>query len=298
MVQYGLNVTIPILSNETYGAANNTFWELINKWHTLAPAVNDLGGSGYYFLVTNYDLAAENITAHIFVAYMFFFGQKDTKKVDALFKPLNEWLYTAVGTPESGLVSQIISPPAPASTYLKTLPSTLSDQGGTGILGSRLLSRELLSTASGVQKSTEALREIDYLGGFLLGHYVAPGPKPVDSAAHPAWRKAITHIVIAAGWEPGDSFAKQSEVKTLMTTGLVPLLKGLDLDSKTGKQTMGAYVNEADKEEANWQDSFWGDKYPRLKKLKAKYDPNGVFWCRPCVGSEDWDLDGICKVPQ
>ena len=82
-----------------------------------------------------------------------------------------------------------------------------------------------------------------------------------------------------------------------MTDFLVPQLKKLDYNTKTGKQTMGAYVNESDREDSAWQDSFWGDKYGRLKKIKVKYDPNGVFWCKPCVGSEDWDLDGICKAP-
>lgn len=295
MVQYALNVTIPILPNGTAGTANDTFWELVNRWHTMAPALNDLGGSGYYFLVTNFPIPELKITAHVFVGYLLFFGQNDTMGVEKLFKPFHDWLYKAVGTPESGMVSSLISPPAPATKYFGNLPTTLGGQGETSILGSRLLSRELLSTPSGVQKSTDALRHIDLLGGFLLGHYVTPGPKPVDSAAHSAWRKAITHIVISNGWRPGDSFQRQAEIKNLMSDFMVPRLKSLDYDTKTGTQTMGAYVNEADKGELNWQDSFWGEKYGRLKKIKAKYDPNGVFWCRPCVGSEDWDLDGICK---
>ena len=292
MVQYALNVSIPILPNKV-GTANNTYWELVNRWHTLAPAVNDLGGSGYYNFVTNFQLPG--ITAHVFVGYLFFFGQKDTKGVAKLFKPFHDWLYKAVGTPESGLVSPLISPPVPATNYLGTMPTTFDGQGGNSILGSRLLSRELLSTPSGVQNATDALRYIDYMGGFLLGHYVAPGPKPVDSAVHSAWRKAITHIIISNEWAQGDSFERQDEFKHLMSDLMVPRLKSLDYDPKTGTQTMGAYPNEADKGELNWQDSFWGEKYGRLKKIKAKYDPKGVFWCRPCVGSEDWDLDGICK---
>lgn len=297
MVQYALNVTIPIIPTDPPGTANKTFWEMVTRWHTMAPAVNDLVGSGYYYLITNYPVPEYNISAHVFVAYLFFAGQKDTKKVEELFAPLTEWLYKTVGTPETGLVSQIIIPAGPATDYFSTLPPTLYDQGGTSVLGSRLLSRELLSTPEGVQKVTDTLSEINNLSGFLIGHYVTPGPKHVDSAAHSAWRRAITHIVTSVGWEVGTSFDKQAELKSLMTDTLVPMLKELDKDPKTGKQTMGSYVNEADKEEMDWQDSFWGEKYGRLKKIKAKYDPHGVFWCRPCVGSEDWDLDGICKLP-
>jgi hypothetical protein len=37
-------------------------------------------------------------------------------------------------------------------------------------------------------------------------------------------------------------------------------------------------VWETDYFEANWQDSFWGDSYPRLKRIKQKYDPDGLFF--------------------
>ena len=36
-------------------------------------------------------------------------------------------------------------------------------------------------------------------------------------------------------------------------------------------------VWETDYFEANWQDYFWGDNYARLKRIKQKYDPDGLF---------------------
>lgn len=40
----------------------------------------------------------------------------------------------------------------------------------------------------------------------------------------------------------------------------------------------GAYWNEADRFEPNWEQSFWGiENYNRLKTIKEKYDPNGRF---------------------
>jgi FAD/FMN-containing dehydrogenase len=48
----------------------------------------------------------------------------------------------------------------------------------------------------------------------------------------------------------------------------------------------GSYVNETDYFEADWQRSFWGDNYPRLLAIKRKYDPQGLFSCHHCVGSE------------
>jgi hypothetical protein len=57
----------------------------------------------------------------------------------------------------------------------------------------------------------------------------------------------------------------------------------------------GSYVNEADYFEPNWQQQFWGESYQRLSEIKGKYDPEGLFFCHHCVGSERWSKDGLCR---
>ena len=57
----------------------------------------------------------------------------------------------------------------------------------------------------------------------------------------------------------------------------------------------GSYVNETDYFEPDWQRSFWGENYQRLLQIKQKYDPEGLFYCHHCVGSEQWTSDGLCK---
>jgi Berberine and berberine like len=59
----------------------------------------------------------------------------------------------------------------------------------------------------------------------------------------------------------------------------------------------GTYANEADPDSPDWQRSFWGSNYERLFEIKKKVDPEGLFYCRACVGSEMWeDVDGVlCK---
>ena len=61
---------------------------------------------------------------------------------------------------------------------------------------------------------------------------------------------------------------------------------------------MGAYVNEANAYQPDWQETFWGSNYPRLLKIKREMDPDDVFWCHPCVGNERWqEVDGqLCRV--
>ncbi|MDF1796830.1 MAG: FAD-binding protein [Coxiellaceae bacterium] len=57
----------------------------------------------------------------------------------------------------------------------------------------------------------------------------------------------------------------------------------------------GSYVNETDYFEKNWQQAFWGDNYKRLYDIKQQVDPNGLFYCHHCVGSELWNQHGMCK---
>jgi len=57
-----------------------------------------------------------------------------------------------------------------------------------------------------------------------------------------------------------------------------------------------SYVWETDFFQPNWQDAFWGENYSRLRTIKDKYDPAGLFFLHHGVGSEDWSADGFTRV--
>ena len=59
---------------------------------------------------------------------------------------------------------------------------------------------------------------------------------------------------------------------------------------------VGSYVWETDYFQPHWQDAFWGENYARLLAVKAKYDPDGLFFLHHGVGSEDWSWDGFTRV--
>ncbi|HEY2751507.1 FAD-binding protein [Phenylobacterium sp.] len=57
-----------------------------------------------------------------------------------------------------------------------------------------------------------------------------------------------------------------------------------------------SYLSETDYFEADWQAAFWGDHYPRLKEIKRRYDPDGLFFVHHSVGSETWSPDGFART--
>jgi FAD/FMN-containing dehydrogenase len=58
----------------------------------------------------------------------------------------------------------------------------------------------------------------------------------------------------------------------------------------------GSYVAESDYFERTWQSSFWGRNYPKLARVKRKYDPTGLFFVHHGVGSEAWSADGFTRL--
>ena len=58
-----------------------------------------------------------------------------------------------------------------------------------------------------------------------------------------------------------------------------------------------AYVSESNFFEKDWQRSYWGTNYERLRAVKRQYDPDGLFFVHHGVGSEDWSDDGFERRP-
>jgi len=57
----------------------------------------------------------------------------------------------------------------------------------------------------------------------------------------------------------------------------------------------GSYVSESDYFIRDWRRAFWGSNYARLREVKQRYDPEGLFTVHHGVGSEDWSADGFTR---
>ena len=58
----------------------------------------------------------------------------------------------------------------------------------------------------------------------------------------------------------------------------------------------GSYVSESNFFNRDWQEDYWGVNYSRLRLIKKKYDPDGLFFVHHGVSSEEWSADGFTRL--
>ena len=106
-----------------------------------------------------------------------------------------------------------------------------------------------------------------------------------ETSTNPAVYSAAALAIIAASDEgyPGVAGRQPNRAEGEEQRAQVTAAMRIIRDATPGA---GAYVNEADYFEPDWQQSFWGENYPKLARIKRKYDPDGLFTCHHCVGSE------------
>ena len=92
-------------------------------------------------------------------------------------------------------------------------------------------------------------------------------------AVNPSLRTGITSLSCWMNWvDPGkeDHFVHIGEHLT-------------DQLIKFGK---GTFLNEPSYYLPNWKQALWGGHYDRLLAIKRKWDPDNIFTCHHCVGSD------------
>jgi hypothetical protein len=157
--------------------------------------------------------------------------------------------------------------------------------GVSSLLSSRLMPRHLFTSNSSIAPLVDAVLHgiekgqdlIDVSATQIVFETPVSTPDTDNkTSAHPAWRDAIWHVINVAEWETPLSPAKLKNV----STGFLDMLEPVKALTPGG----GSYVNEASYAEPEWQQTYFGDYYPRLLKVKEEYDPDHIFDCWKCVG--------------
>lgn len=117
-----------------------------------------------------------------------------------------------------------------------------------------------------------------------------------DTATNPAVLSAFALAIIAGGGPPVYPGIPGHEPDlTASRKDAVKIDKAMDELRKIVADA-GSYVSESNFFDRSWQRSFWGPNYPRLRAVKAKYDPAGLFFVHHGVGSEEWSADGFARL--
>ncbi|KAH7380170.1 hypothetical protein BKA66DRAFT_512927 [Pyrenochaeta sp. MPI-SDFR-AT-0127] len=273
------------------------FWDLVAYIMSEFPRLKEGGMQGYSMLLPPGAIPGLDMKVSWTWLWGFNLYGKPNGTAEALFAPIVEKL-----NPLNGSTIVFSSSVESYPDFFSLWNSTIGDEAvavGGATLGSRLLPAESLEDPERLSKVLQNLTTPSEghvtTGQILQPHFVANNETGRDGSVSvtPAWGDAVLHFIIAEGFPDKDTFSEAQPVFKRMTYEHVAALKSLAPES-------GAYQNEADPFDPNWQYDFFGPNYARLRKIKENYDPESVLWCISCVGSETWAPDEsgrLCKVP-
>lgn len=121
-----------------------------------------------------------------------------------------------------------------------------------------------------------------------VGTWNPPYLRGGSNAVNPAFRTAVMRLAAEFSWFGTDGATLAKKKQDALKAGIA--LKMVNPDG-------GTYANEADPSDPDWKKNFWGSNYERLAAFKAQVDPEGLFYCRACVGSDLWEDNAgvLCK---
>ncbi len=204
--------------------------------------------------------------------------------VQPLYSSLNK-LGIAVVNPRNPTVS---------ISYSYIARTGQGDSPGNVRFSSRLWPRVNWDNATIFNATFESIRELVEGGYTFHSINLAPTTKAAGypgriNSISPTWRNAIMHSTI---FPPGVRGGSAQAVKVSQAR-LKPYMDKIRAVTPTG----GSYVNEADVEEPNWQQAFYGASYTRLLEIKKNHDPWGLFWAPTTPGSEAWSVTTADGLP-
>jgi hypothetical protein len=164
------------------------------------------------------------------------------------------------------------------------------------LFGSILISNSMFNSSQGPREIAENFAHFPLLPGDLLftsnlGGRVSESQDEAisETSMHPGWRSS-SQLLTYVRYVGGLSVERKESALFDLTNVQMPHLYSLEPDFNV------SYVNLPDPNQRDAPRIFWGKNYDALLRLKQIWDPEQIFLTRSGVGSEDWDVEGMCKL--
>ena len=118
----------------------------------------------------------------------------------------------------------------------------------------------------------------------------------LDTAMNPAVTEAFALAIIADGESPAYPGMQRAPLDLAAAHRDARAIDAATEALRKVAPQPGSYVSESNFFNASWQQAYWGEHYPRLRAVKKKYDPEGLFFVHHGVGCEEWSADGFTRV--
>ncbi len=259
------------------------FWQAFNLYFAFVPNITATGGIGFGDIQ---NIGNNSIT---FIS-SFVIPRKTSAETAAFLAPYFASL-RAIGV-------NITDPATTTIPYTRPGYTGAEDSGPNNkVFSSRLYPRTNWANATLFGLTTAAIRRTVQDGGLTFRcrnfnpSLAAGGYLADNSGVNPAFRDSLMHSTV---FEPlladkDITTAEQFQSRHAVLKQHMDELRALTPGS-------GAYINEAEVTEPNWQQSFFGNQYARLLGIKKAVDPWGLFWAPTTVGREGWAVvtaDGL-----
>jgi FAD/FMN-containing dehydrogenase len=117
-----------------------------------------------------------------------------------------------------------------------------------------------------------------------------------QTATNPAVVEAFALVIIADGERPSYPGLPRPPMDMDAARRDARAIDRAAVELRRIAPRTGSYVSESNYFNPAWQTAYWGANYRRLRSVKQKYDPDGLFFVHHGVGSEEWSADGFTRI--
>lgn len=231
------------------------------------------GIAGYNFLLPDHMVSLQ------------FLPSKDTDAIKQITAQWHDFLSSYPGLNITDNTYHTFQKFSEWHTFTETPAIARNGPVGIGLVESgRLIPKSLFTSPANIDELVNAVvtaMQFSYTnhgGGSAQLYATGPSNRADNSktGVNPAWRDSLWEVIMGGMWTSSTDPDLRTQIQNTISAAIQPF--------KALTPGGGCYLNEGDWMEDNWQQTFFGENYGKLLRVKEKWDPTGLFNCWKCVG--------------